>query len=167
MFMDISHFLTTAQPFVETFNAWAAISSPQAKADHICFRCSSNSEFEQVRSLFEHESSFIYQSIISKRRIAVIKFNQPIKTILGEIWYLELSDQKPDGSQKNGFEHIEIYPTESSVDAFAAVLEQKGTRFEKVIRPHHTTYDAVMSGTFKVKLEDGALIDKIKRDEML
>ena len=163
---NLSDFLNTAQQFVDQFNHWASKNNPPAIADHICFKCADAEEFESLRRLFETESGFVYQSMIAKRRIAIIKFLQPIKTNIGDIWYLELSDQKPDGSQVSGFDHIEIYPTEGSMDMLAEYLEGKGTTFEKVVRPHHTTYDAEIFGTFKIRLEDESLVEKIKREEM-
>lgn len=166
MFSDLQSFFQATQTSVASFNAWVDQCTPAAKADHICYKCSSASEFVQLRALFESSSTFIYQSIISNRRIAIVKFAQPIATRLGDIWFLELSDQKPDNSQVSSFDHIEIYPTSGSMDDFAATLIAQGVTFEKVIRPHHTTYDAFIDGNFKVRLEGEALIEKIKLTEM-
>lgn len=163
---SVSEFFTRSTGSVEAFNAWSAQYSPAAKADHICYKCGSTEEFEAIRKMFEAESAFIYQSIISKRRIAIVKFVTPIKTALGEIWFLELSDQKPDGSQTSGFDHIEICPNEGSMEALAASLEALGASFEKIERPHHTTFDGFIVGDFKVRLEPEALVEKIQREEM-
>ncbi|MFA6018455.1 MAG: VOC family protein [Patescibacteria group bacterium] len=103
-----SSFFDLAIPSVEAFNAWAEKYAPDATADHICYKCADSTEFEAIRKMFEFESAFIYQSIVSKRRIALIKFLVPIKTALGSIDLLELSDQKPDNSQTSGFDHIEM-----------------------------------------------------------
>lgn len=167
MVSSIQSFFEAAIPFVQTFDAWAVRTMPDATADHICYKCSSSDEFESMRKMFESSSSFIYQSIISQRRIAIIKFTVPIQTSLGPIWFLELSDQKLDGSQKSEFDHIEIYPRVGSMDDLAVNLEYKGEKLEKIIRPHHTTYDAFIKGSFKVRLEPDALIGKIKREEMV
>ncbi len=163
---DLRTFFQSADAYVNAFRDWATAHAPSAKADHLCYKCGNASEFEALRALFEKESVFIYQSIISKRRIAIIKFIEPLKTPLGEILLLELSDQKPDGSQKSGFDHIEIYPTSGSLDELVASLEQKGVAFEKVVRPHHTTFDSVILENFKVRLEAEPLVEKIKREEM-
>jgi hypothetical protein len=85
---------------------------------------------------------------------------------LGDIWFLELSDQKPDGSQKSGFDHIEIYPTTGTVQDLANDLESKGVQLRKVERPHHTTIDGHLPGGFLIRLEPEALIEKIKTTEM-
>jgi len=164
--MTTVDFFQNARPFVDAFDAWVTGAKPAARADHLCYKCGSSEEFESLRRMFETESAFIYQSIISDRRIAIVKFNTPVKTRLGGISFLELSDQKPDGSQASGFDHIEIYPTGGTMDALADQLASAGTIFEKVVRPHHTTYDAAIHGTFKVRLESEPLIEKIKRDEM-
>lgn len=159
-------FLSAAQSSLDVFSAWARQAQPNGKADHLGYKCSSSQEFEELRAILEHQSTFVYQSIISQRRIAIIKFVQPLSTALGDIWYLELSDQKPDGSQKSGFDHLELYPVERSVDQLVAELEQKGLIFEKTVRPHHTTFDLIISEGFKVRLEAEPLIEKIMREEM-
>lgn len=167
MFVNLERFFEMAQSSVVSFDAWVDRYAPVAKADHICYKCSSGAEFERLRALFERSSTFIYQSIISNRRITIVKFTQPIPTKLGNIWFLELSDQKPDNSQASGFDHIEIYPITGSMDDFASTLIAQGVTFEKVIRPHHTTYDTFIDGNFKVRLEPEALVDKIKLTEMI
>lgn len=166
MYKHLEEFFLAAQTDIALFNVWVAKIQPVAYADHICYKCGDRKEYEDLRAFFESYSSFVYQSIISARRIAIMKFATPITTKLGDIWYLELSDQKPDGSQMSGFDHIEIYPKIGSLDDLALQLERQGIVLEKSIRPHHTTYDAVLSASFKVRLEPDALIDKIKREEM-
>ncbi len=159
-------FFSRALERMAVFDAWAAKYAPQAIADHICYKCESADEFEAIRKLFETESAFIYQSIISNRRIAIVKFLQPIPSALGEIWFLELSDQKPDGSQASEFDHIEMYPTAGSMDDLAASLESKSVIVEKIVRPHHTTFDTIVEASFKVRIEPEPLVTKIVRDEM-
>lgn len=167
MIASLSDFLAASTEYVTAFDRWCAQYSPAARADHICYKCGSAEEFEALRKMFEGESAFIYQSIISKRRIAIVKFVAPIQTALGEIWFLELSDQKPDGSQTSGFDHIEIYPNEESMEQLADDLGTKGFTLEKIERPHHTTFDGFIVNDFKVRLEPEALVVKIKREEML
>lgn len=168
MTYTLETFLAAATPSIHAFNEWVATNEPNGKADHICYKCESTEEYQSILELFQKESSFIYQSIISARRIAIIKFAKPFVTDLGEIWFLELSDQKPDGSQKSGYDHIELYPIEGNADALASELEfMRGIEWEKVVRPHHTTYDLPIFEDFKVRLEDEPLIDKIKREEMI
>ncbi len=162
-----SDFFSGSTPYVDAFNAWAQQHSPNAKADHICYKCGDTAEFERIRAMFESESAFIYQSIISKRRIALVKFLVPITTALGDISLLELSDQKPDGSQSSGFDHIEIYPTAGSIDDFVASLEARGAHFEKIVRPHHTTFDTTILDDFKTRIEPEPLLEKIKMTEIL
>jgi len=166
MFETLEIFLNAGQGFVLAFNAWCAKVKPAALADHLCYKCGDAVKFETLRTLFESQSQFVYQSIISNRRIAIIKFLKPIPTDLGDIWFLELSDQKPDNSQTSGFDHIEIYPIGGSLDMLAESLAKAGTPFTKVERPHHTTFDVEINGPFKVRLEEEPLIEKIMREEM-
>ncbi|MEK9155525.1 MAG: VOC family protein [Patescibacteria group bacterium] len=160
-------FFAPSQPYLAAFNTWAEKYSPAASADHICYKCGDTTEFERLRAMLEVESAFVYQSIIAGRRIAIVKFPIPIETLLGPIIFLELSDQKPDGSQTSGFDHIEIYPTSGTIEHLVSDLETKGMKLDKIVRPHHTTFDAKIIDDFKVRLEDEALVAKIKREEMI
>lgn len=164
---ELRSFFAGAEVPLQAFEAWCKTYEPDARVDHICYKCGDTVEYEQLRTLFEPSSSFIYQSFISKRRIAIIKFTEPLVTTLGEIWFLELSDQKPDGSQVSGFDHLELYPTTGTLRSFAKGLIDKGVPFEETVRPHHTTYDTLLMKTFKIRLEEEPLVTKITREEFV
>ena len=166
--MTINEFFANAAASVALFDAFVAEHRliDRAAADHICYKCASTESFEAIRAMFEDESVFIYQSIISKRRIAIIRFRDAVETALGPIIVLELSDQKPDGSQTEGFDHIEIYPKNGSTDELLTILRSQNSEIETVSRPHHTTHDLVLEGGFKVRVEDEPLLEKIKREEI-
>lgn len=165
---ELLEFYRKAQEYVRVFDAFVQKHSliGRASADHICYKCGTTESFESLRAQFEGESRFMYQSIISNRRIAYIGFKQGIDTVLGTIQYLELSDQKQDGSQKEGFDHIEVFPTAFSYEVM--VEELKAT--EKVIhvkRPHHTTDDIDIKEGFLFRATQGPLIEKIKAQEFV
>jgi predicted metalloenzyme YecM len=168
MISSLVEFFEEAKTYIEHFDAFAHKHSLQntAQADHICFKCDSVKSFEYIRRLLESESKFLYQSIISNRRIAYIGFKSPIETVLGPINYLELSDQKPDGSQKEGFDHIEVYPTVDSYKVFVERFKETETVVH-VARPHHTTDDIEIGGGFLFRCTQGPLIEKIKKDEFV
>lgn len=167
MIDSLNTFYERSAPMIAALDEWAARMSPEATADHLCFKCADAAEFERMRALFERGgSSFVFQSPIAGRRIAVIGLTRPVPTTLGDIRFLELSDQKPDGSQTSGFDHMEIVPTAGTIGELAAALEQRGTVFAKTVRPHHTTFDAPLPGGFKIRLEEEPLVAKIARDEM-
>jgi predicted metalloenzyme YecM len=113
MISSAETFYTQSKSIIRTFDTFIAKHALKGEClvDHICNKCGSRQSFEALRDIFEWEGEYVYQSIISKRPIAFIKFKKPINTALGDIYYLELSDQKPDSSQKEGFDHIEIIPT--------------------------------------------------------
>ncbi|MEK7078299.1 MAG: VOC family protein [Patescibacteria group bacterium] len=168
MINTIDDFYTEAEKYVQEFNAFAEKNSLTgiSKADHICYKCDSKESFEYIRAIFESNSDYIHQSIISQRRLAYIKFKRGIETALGPINFLELSDQKPDGSQQNKFDHIEVYPVTISYDGFIKKLEASN-KVTKVERPHHTTHDIDMGDGFIFRCTTEPLIDKIKKSEML
>jgi len=160
-------FASEAALHVSRFNEFAQRHALALKVapDHICFKCATSASYEKLRELFEHESEYIFQSIISGRRIAYIRFKSPLATELGPIWFLELSDQKPDLSQLEGFDHIEAYPISGSYEDMVAELSKTETVVH-VERPHHTTDDIDMGGGFLFRATREPLIEKIKRDEM-
>lgn len=168
MIQNIDNFKEVAQASIDLLNTFASKHKLQgiALADHICYKCSSTKTFEQMRAMFEDNSEYIHQSIISKRRIAYIKLNVGMETDLGVINYVELSDQKPDGSQTNDFDHIEIFPVSMSYNDMVEIFEKGGEPVVKKERPHHTTHDIDITPEFLIRLEHEPLIDKIKREEM-
>lgn len=134
--------------------------------DHLGYKCSSHEEFYHLKKILEDNSAYIYQSIISGRKIAVIRLTYPIKTFCGPIWYIELSDQKADNSFVSAFEHIEIYPIDKNIDNLVKNLQNKKINIEKTEKAHHTTWDFFVK-EFKIRIEAEPLIEKIKREEML
>ena len=160
---NLEEFYEGAKDVVEKFDKFVNENGLKeiAKADHICYKCASSEIFEKIRKLFEN--TWFYQSIIAGRRIAIIKLKEPINTSLGEISLLELSDQKPDGSQTNKFDHIEIYPVGISYEELVFYLEDKDLNVVKVERPHHTTHD-IKIGDFLIRLTREPLLDKIKEE---
>lgn len=120
-----------------------------------------------MRELLESHAKYIYQSTISNRRVSIVKLKKPVPTTIGDAGFLELADQKPDQSQKNGFDHIEIYPTGMSYEGIVKKLHDEGEHVVKVERPHHTTHDVKITNGFLVRLSYEPLMHKIKTSEML
>lgn len=164
----IEDFYIESQPYITLFNAFIAKHAlvGQAAVDHISYKCDSAETFEHIRALFEHNSEYIYQSIISNRRIALIKLRRSIQTALGPIQLLELSDQKPDRSQTNRFEHIEAYPLAKTYDDFLQSFAATETLIPHA-RVHHSTQDIDMGNGFLFRCTTGPLIEKIKTGEMV
>jgi predicted metalloenzyme YecM len=159
----------SSKSFLNEFNLFCKDNNllGKVKADHIGLKCSSKEVYELQRSYFEFESRFIYQSIISKRRISIIGLTQGLETTVGPLNYLELSDQKPDGSQKDIIDHLEIVPVTTTYEELVRHLQAQGVKLKEVVRPHHTTYDIVLTSGFIVRLSPTMLVDKIKEEEMV
>ncbi len=166
---SLSDFYSHARDLVSAFDSFVEKHSLQSrvKADHFCYKCSDAEIFESVRRILENESIFIYQSIISQRRIAIIKLKRGIETSAGILDVLELSDQKPDNSQKNSFDHVEIYPINETYEELISSVASNGEDIIEVKRPHHTTHDLALTEQFSLKFTRGPLIEKIKKEEML
>lgn len=157
------------------FDSLFCIHSQRISLDHIGYKFQSSEKYEEARRSFEYDSSYVYTSIIGGRRISYVKLNRPFDIASGRIDFLELADQKPDGSQIDGFDHIEIFPsTKSSLEESAGrstdisgvlpLLRGIGP----VVRNENgssSTYDLQLDG-FKVKLRTRPLIEKIVLKEM-
>jgi len=163
----IEEFYSASKGLVEQFNLFAKKIGLEniARSDHICYKCGNATSFNNIRAILEDNSDYLHQSIISKRRIAYIKLKKGIETSLGTIYFVELSDQKPDGSQQEGFDHIEVYPISISYDGMIKILE-KTEKVIKVERPHHTTHDIGIGENFVFRCSLEPLLEKIKREEM-
>ncbi len=166
-FSTLDGFYAGALPHLAAFDAFCTKHglAGRAKPDHFCYKCDSSESFEAARALFETEAPYLYQSIISNRRIAIVKLGRPLETVLGPIHFLELSDQKPDGSQANAYDHIEVYATDRSYDEFVEELSRDELVIEEK-RPHHSTHGIALDGEFLFRTTQGPLIDKIKAEEM-
>jgi len=168
MIKTLAEFYTQSKKYVALFDRFVEKHDlgERAQADHICYKCGSKESFEHIRSLFEDESLYLYQSIISKRRIAYIRLARGIPTALGVITFLELSDQKPDNSQHDRFDHIEAYAVGRTYAEMVEELEKTETviKFE---RPHHSTHDIDIEDGFLFRCTQGPLIEKIKKSEMV
>jgi predicted metalloenzyme YecM len=163
MITSINQFYNGAKEAIAQLNRFIFNNSLQelVKADHICYKCDSSSVFERMRLLFETQS-WMYQSIIAKRRIALIKLPSPFETTAGNINLLELSDQKQDNSQTNRYDHIEIYSTKLKYDELVSLISSKGLRVNEIVRPHHTTHDITLDTGFIIRLTREPLLEKIK-----
>ena len=168
MIHTIEEFHAQCARYISIFNAFTEKHTliGTAAPDHICYKCDSNEAFEDMRRMLESESAYLYQSVISNRRIAYIKLKVGIETNLGMINFIELSDQKPDNSQLDGFDHIEAYPIGISYEKMVSGFEET-EHVMKVERPHHTTHDIDMGDGFLFRCTREPLIDKIKRSEMI
>ncbi len=166
---NITDFYSQAQDLVVAFNNFIERQNLQSRVrvDHFCYKCGDMATFESIRKILESESVFIYQSIISQRRIAIVKLKKGIETAAGVLDVLELSDQKPDNSQKSSFDHVEIYPVQETYEELIASVMASGEKVIGVKRPHHTTHDLALSEQFSLKFTHGPLIEKIKKEEML
>ena len=166
---SLEAFYQAAEPYVSLFDTFASKYPliDYVVPDHICYKCGSRASFEKLRDIFEREGCWVFQSTISKRTIAYIRLKQPLKTVLGDINYLELADQKPDRTQRARFDHIEVYPSEWTYDNMIKHLSDAGERVLVNERPHHSTHEIDIGSGFKFSCTRERLVDKIKREEML
>lgn len=143
--------------------------------DHICFKCGSNSEFEELKRHLREEVSWLGREdpIISGRKIATGSWKSAhahvrLKTLCGSIGCLELQDQKSDQSQKSGFDHIEFIPKDLTVDELMSLFHSKGLSVVEEKRSHHTSWLVTNSinswGDVKFKITRGSLAEKVKAE---
>lgn len=161
-FMDeLSYLIEAVDAFEEMFGG-----ATLAVADHFCYRCESSEEYEYRRKAAEKQMLFSYTSFIpdrdTGREISLILFRFPIQTAYGPVSLLELSNQKRDGSQKSGFDHVEIAPKPGiSYEELHRALTDRGATFAQAGRPHHPTYDHRLSSLYTLRLTRERLIEKV------
>lgn len=166
---DLLGFILDAQSFVNRFDHFLYTHAMfgRAEPDHLCYKCGSRESFEHIRTLFEELQCSFWSAHISGRSICYIVLpNGGLVSEFGLIKYLELADQKPDGSQKEGFDHIEAYPLGWPYEKMVAELA-KTERVVEVVRPHHTTHDIDIGEGFLFRATREPLIEKIVREEIL
>lgn len=167
MIQTLEAFVASAQEKLKLFQNFASLYlQGLCVPDHIGYKCNSAEEFESLRTLLEQESFFLYQSYISGRRITIFKLKVPFQTSFGDIHFLELADQKLDGSQHSGLDHLEVFPLHQTFENLVEKLLSQNISIAKVDRPHHVTWDISLSEDFKLRLESEPLIEKIKKQEM-
>jgi len=137
------------------------------QADRVSMKCSSSDIYEARRKEMEDKSTFIFQSMIAGRRAALIGLKEMIKTTVGDIAYLEVSDQKPDNSQIDRIDHVGLVPITVSYEELLEKLRTQHIDVKEVVRPHQTTHDITLPTGFIIRLSKEFLVDKIKREEML
>lgn len=135
-------------------------------ADHLCFKCGSHESYMGILEMLRHAKRYAYESIIGGRDITYLKLNRPLYSIVGPVYFLEISDQKPDGSQRNGFDHVEIYPSLGDMQSLVNHLRRNGARFGDGSCAHHETFDSERIDGLMVRIEHGPLIHKIVHEEM-
>jgi len=190
----LAHFLgVRAAPLIQSFRDWGERmdhlnaanhglgAGLDPVADHFSYKCREVREYDELRSRFEEHSDdgwrasrFVYQSIISGRRVAVIGLVDPIVTPLGDLRVLELAEPKPMSAAPDGFDHVEIstrQKLEFMVHCINDTIGMKSPLVKKG-RPHHTTWDAVIMPDrrrkgrqpFILRLNDAPLVEKIGRE---
>lgn len=165
--MSIEEFYKGAEEHIAVFNNFVEVQGlvGDTAPDHICYKCDSKESFESIRALLEEHNEYLYQATIAGRRIMYTKLLKPFATALGDIYFVELADQKPDGSQVNKFDHIGVYATAYTYEDMVQKLEESAEVI-KIERPHHTTHDIRLENGFIFRCTEGPLIEKIKNTEM-
>jgi predicted metalloenzyme YecM len=170
MFSSYDEFIAASSPYLEYCSAFIALHKleDEVTADHICYKCCSAEEYDQLRALLEvyPPAKYFYQVNLSKRRVAYIGLEQSIPLRTGAIKFIELADKKGN-EEVCGFHHVELYPLHMSYESLVKHLEERGEKPELKERPHHTTYDITLSNGFIIRLTNQPLIKKIAEEELL
>jgi predicted metalloenzyme YecM len=169
MITTLDDFYAQARFYVRLLDAFAKKHQIHfaLQVDHISYKCDCKETFEHMRSLFEVEGNYIFQSFISKRRVAYIRLPRNIVSdSLGLLEFLELSEPKLGRSQKSCFDHIEAFTHERL--SYEKVVAHLKSKVEVVVpkRAHHPTHDIELVPGFEARLSLGPLIDKIRREQM-
>lgn len=136
--------------------------------DHICFECESHDSFVEVREmLVSAEAQILHTAEISGRDISIIRLKHPISVTNGGSTYqistLELSDQKPDDSQEEGFDHIEIR-RDGDADGLVQEFLSKDIGVIPNDKPHHSTRDVEWVGC-RIKITATSILENVEKEK--
>lgn len=157
------------QPAVFQLDNFCEVNGLQGlvKADLVCIKCSSREVYDARRNYYDMDSRFIYQAIVSGRRIALVGLKEGLKTSVGDMTVLEIVDQKPDNSQTDRLTHIAVVPSSVSYEEILETLKKNGANLEDVSREDgYTATDVVLPTTFRIRIEKESLLERIKREEL-
>lgn len=165
----VSSLTNLARPLVAQFNTFCQENDLMGavETDLICIRCSDSEIYEARRRDAESRSVYIYQSMVSGRRVSLIKLTDTIPTIAGTIEYLELCDQKPDNSQDDRISHVTIVPVTLSYEEIVEKLRGNGVEVNETVRPHYRSADIKLPSGFTIRIASEFLVDTIKREEFI
>ncbi len=82
--------------------------SPHWDIDHICFRVSTQQEYQRRQTQISEFSELLIESSVNGRPISTYRLQQPLIYRNWQIDLLELPAPKPGKPVKDGFEHIEV-----------------------------------------------------------
>jgi len=88
--------------------------------DHVCWRCESVNEYDEMLELLKKHGILFHQSIHNDREISLIQLDQAISYLDRKIDLIELPSPKPSKPYCSGFEHVEFViddPLESWIKA--------------------------------------------------
>jgi len=88
----------------------------QMPLDHLCWRCATISDFEEMEVSLLKMGSLFHKNIHNGRPISLIQLERPICYLDRKINLIELPSPKQDKSYPNGFEHAE-FVYEQGLDA--------------------------------------------------
>lgn len=140
--------------------------------DHIGFQCETQDEYDVVKNEIIGTDADWHEKPFSGRIIGYVELPKRLsfQTIAGHIRYLELKAPKPKIVSRPvlGFDHCEVFPTESQ-SVLGLVMHSAASRLKVVVerRPYHTTWNVSVpewDSKFEFKISEGPLIQKIRHE---
>lgn len=161
--MNESEFHSEAQVFLEQifadFQQHQITLAPHWDIDHLCFRVTSEEEYQEFKEHFESYGKLLIESMVGGRLISTYKLNKPVQYLNYKIELVELPAPKKGKPTPTGFEHIEVVcdePFEVLMEKYKHLtLDTKGLSKElnpelevvlgeRNLKFHHMSLDAVI-----------------------
>lgn len=101
---DVNAFLSTIFKELSELN----IDISEMYPDHICYRTSSEEEYNNIKTEFLKHGSLLIESDVNGRLISTFKFNNPIIFDKYSIDLIEIPAPKKGATYTSGLEHIEL-----------------------------------------------------------
>ena len=132
--------------------------------DHIAYYTSSGEEYDELKPSFEKLGKFEHEAIVNKRRVGVIKLNEPITYKEYKIEAVELVEPKEGEIHSSGWEHVE-FVTEEDYDTI--IENHQGVDWEVggKDRPSYSHITAIFDEHSKVKFHHRSILESIELEK--
>jgi uncharacterized protein len=110
--MNASLFNQQALLFLNTISedlrAKKLVLKPHWNVDHLCYRVSTDAEYQRLKVEFLQFSKLLIESPVNGRMISTFKLLEPLQFLDWQIDLVELPAPKSNSTTPTGFEHIEV-----------------------------------------------------------
>ncbi|MBC7475055.1 MAG: VOC family protein [Candidatus Sericytochromatia bacterium] len=132
--------------------------------DHICYRTSSEEEYQTKKLLILNYAKLLVESDVNGRLISTFKLNSSIRYNDRQIFLLELPAPKKGISYKSGLEHIELV-IQDNFDIFMKKYPKIEWNIESINKKLNPEIKIKLENDLSVKFHHLSLKEVIEREK--